>query len=121
MKIIRLLLKIWNFKGFALKKKILLMTSQYPYGHGETFVEEEMEFVTNNCNFDITVSPMQTPKGMVTRKLPNNVDMKPVVIERSWFKRFFSLLSPRAVMLVISELATVISLGKVHLKLYPTY
>ena len=49
---------------------ILLITNQFPYGHGETFLETEIEFIA--AKFCKVIIYAQTDLNTNTRSLPNN-------------------------------------------------
>lgn len=53
-----------------MKKKLLFFTSGYPYGTVETFIETEIEYISQY--FDVTIVAI-TNTNTLTRKVPQNV------------------------------------------------
>jgi len=54
-----------------LKKRILLFTSAFPYGTGEQFIEDEINFLAND--FNVEVIPFSYGKSKVKRDIPQNI------------------------------------------------
>ena len=53
------------------KEKLILFTADYPYGKGETFLENEIQFLSNHFNEVLVVSSSSSTDK--TRKTPQNV------------------------------------------------
>ena len=51
-------------------KNIILITSSFPYGHGEQFLETEVKYFCDNKNFKLTILPISNGNG-VRRDLPS--------------------------------------------------
>jgi len=57
------------------RKILILFTDQFPYGHGETFLENEMPFLAEKFTRVIIV-PAETVSQVTNRALPDNVDVR---------------------------------------------
>jgi len=52
-------------------KKLFMFTASYPFGYGESFLENELSILSKN--FDITLVPTTPVNENVVREVPNNV------------------------------------------------
>jgi len=78
-----------------MKNKILIISSNYPYGKHETFLENEINYMSNF--FDIHVLPMyKSKKSDVARKVPKNVTFSSPVLKTNQFKRLLNGLFNKA-------------------------
>ncbi len=59
---------------FSLKKCLLLLTSEYPYGKAETFIESEINYHTDNFEKVIILSIDLQKNAQITRAVPESVD-----------------------------------------------
>ncbi|WP_153445951.1 glycosyltransferase [Vibrio algicola] len=58
-------------------KKILYLTSSYPYGVGESFIQPELDYFHEEKGFDIIVSPMKISGEL--RDNSNKYNVKPIL------------------------------------------
>src|SRR5690606_13941533 len=70
-----------------MKKKIVIISTSYPFGSHETFLENEINFLCN-C-FDIHVIPLINESSNDTaRVIPKNVTYTSPILNKNHFKRF---------------------------------
>ena len=68
------------------KEKIVIVSSSYPYGNVETFLENEIEYLSRH--FDILVIPTKKKnRGDKPRVIPNNLVYTPPIISENYLKR----------------------------------
>jgi len=72
-----------------MKKKIVIISTTYPYGSHETFLENEIKYLSEF--FDIHVIPLiNEKKNDEVRDVPNNVSYSPPILNKNHLKRFIS-------------------------------
>jgi len=72
-----------------MSKVLFFFTSEYPFGNGETFIENEMPFLANH--FDKIVIISNNCDGKQTRQVPENVCIKRFPYELNKFDRLQSM------------------------------
>ena len=78
-----------------MKKKILIVSSNYPFGQHETFLENEINYLSKY--FDLHIIPMyKNKKSDVARKLPKNVTFSMPILKTNQLERMFKGVFNRA-------------------------
>lgn len=78
-----------------MKKKILIVSSNYPFGQHETFLENEINYLSKY--FDLHIIPMyKNKKSDVARKLPKNVTFSMPILKTNQLERMFKGIFNRA-------------------------
>jgi len=76
-------------------KRVILLTSSFPYGNGEQFLETEIEYLSRRFK-KITIIPMST--GGIKRAIPKNIFVdenfaqQKEIFAQNKVKRFFSVI-----------------------------
>ena len=65
-------------------KKIVLITSRFPYVGGEQFLETEVEYYCQNQNIEFKILPIL--KGKQKRELPNCIEVEDIFANENWAK-----------------------------------
>lgn len=73
------------------RKKLVLFTSDYPFGAGETFLETEIKYLCNA--FDQVIIITQNQSAVQTRVVPKNCSVKRIELDYSLTTRLTSLLN----------------------------
>jgi glycosyltransferase involved in cell wall biosynthesis len=68
-------------------QSVIIITQSYPYGHGESFLEEELRVLSED-NIKITVVPLKIHGA--ARPLPPSVELVSVSVSFSWFRALSS-------------------------------
>ena len=85
-----------------MKKKILIISSSYPFGKHETFLENEINYLSKF--FDLHVIPMYKNKESdVARKVPNNLTYSVPILKTNQLKRFLNGVFNRAPLFINSS------------------
>jgi len=71
------------------KEKLILLTADYPYGKGETFLENEIQFLSNHFNEVLVISSSSSTDK--TRKTPQNVSTQ-LFRSKDSLKKYLALL-----------------------------
>lgn len=93
-----------------MRDKLILMTSEFPYGSGETYLEAELPYLAERFK-DIIVVPINS-NNTVSRKIPQNVSVSPFLEKKKFSRKAVSLkVHGRALMEFTKEILE-------HFKLY---
>lgn len=65
---------------------VFLLTTAFPYGNGECFLEEEMEYWKDNLFFNVSILPLNT--SIKKREIPENIVIK-TIFNRKYFHKLF--------------------------------
>ena len=74
-----------------MNKTLILFTADYPFGSGETFLETEIKFLAES--FDKVVIVSQNSKGLQTRTVPSNCELRRINLSISRSQKLKSLLN----------------------------
>lgn len=72
---------------FAVKSCLVLLTSNFPFGIGETFIENEILYYVNSFDKVIVLPIEIDPDAKITRKLPNGAETVNVSIKKQRVSR----------------------------------
>ena len=67
-----------------MNRKIILITSRFPYVGGEQFLETEVEYYCQNGNIEFKILPIL--KGTQKRELPNCIEVEDIFANENWAK-----------------------------------
>ena len=85
-----------------MKKNLILITSLYPYGHAETFLETEILYAADFFE-NIYILPLN--KTINKRNTPKNCSISPIEFKNSWFfLKIFKLLLNNLILIELLSL-----------------
>lgn len=104
------------------KKHLILLTANYPYGKGETFLENEIDYLAKHFSKIFILSESNDSKQ--TRVLPSNVSATRIITQLSSIEKVFSfaycfhLVFLRELFFIVKGLKQSISLHKIKTALF---
>lgn len=104
------------------KKHLILLTANYPYGKGETFLENEIDYLAKHFSKIIILSENNDNKQ--TRVLPSNVSATRIITQLSSIEKVFSFaycfhpVFLRELFFIVKGLKQSISLHKIKTALF---
>ena len=75
-----------------IKPTVIVITSEYPYGDGETFLENEIPFLSKSFNIIIVPAKLHNNKRITPKNIIIRDDFAELQMRRSKIEKFFSAL-----------------------------